>query len=97
MSENWLQRTVGIGEVVDRLRAAYTDEGINEITSGNEYKDAQAAIALALNEALDKTNLTDRKKRRMGKEMLDTLMGGVAVVFMLGYDCAQKRDDGGAQ
>lgn len=97
MSENWLQKTIEVSDVIDRLIAKYTPEGINEITSGEEYQYAQAAIALALNEALNKTNLTDRKKRKAGHEMIGDLMNGLTVAFMLGYDCAKNREKADAE
>lgn len=91
---DWLKETSAVPAAVNALIEQYTTEGINEITSGREYRQAQAVIALALNEALSKVRLSDRKRCQFGPQMINDLLNGVSVVFMLGYDCAKSRENG---
>jgi hypothetical protein len=89
--ENWLQRTIGTPDVLDRLQTAYSEEQIEAITSTEQYKDAQAALATALSLALDDTKLSRGKRRQAGKAMIDKLMTGCAAVFLLGYEQGQQE------
>lgn len=95
MAENWLQKTIETPRVIDGLIARYGKERIDELTSGETFKDAAAAMALALSEALDQTNLSRRKRRAAGIAMIDAIMTGASVVFLLGHALAGKEMDGG--
>ena len=92
MAENWLQRTMNTSDVIDDLLCYYGQEKIDEITSTEAYKDAQAALALAMSAGLDKTKLSRGKRKGAGIAMMDDLMTGTAVVFMLGYQARENEE-----
>lgn len=80
---------------VDDLMARYGTEQIDSITSSEQYELAKATLALALNDALNASGGTTRKKRRAAAPLFDKLLSGAAVIFMLGYDQA-RREQGDA-
>lgn len=89
--DNWTQKTVDVPAAVDDLMARYGPEQIDSITSGDVYKLAQAALALALNDGLNATGGTRRKARRAAGPLFDKLLNALPVIFMLGYDQARKE------
>lgn len=93
MAENWMQRTVDIKTVVDQLGKKYD---IEQVCSGDVYATVKAMMALAVNQAVNETGLSPRKKKRIVLKMADWLMNGAVAVFMLGYDVA-KKEHAGAQ
>jgi len=92
MSETWLQKTVDVPKAVDDLLARYGTEQIDSITGTGAYEMAKAALALALNDALNEMP-SKRQARRAAGKIFNKLLNGLPVVFLLGYDQACKERD----
>lgn len=90
MSENWLQKTIDVPAAVDDLMARYGPEQIESITSTETYEMAKAALALALNDALNE--MPKKCARRSASGLFDKLLNGLPVVFLLGYDQRAKEN-----
>ncbi len=86
--ENWVQKTIGVRAITDRLSAEYD---IGKVCSGDVYETAKAMMALAINEAANATGGTPRRKKRIVTKMASWIMNGAVAVFMLGYDTAMKE------
>ena len=91
MTQEWLEKVIDVGPTVNDIMARYGTEQIDAISSSEQYKIAQAALALALNEGLNRMGGATRKKRRASTPLFDELLNALPVVFMLGYDQARKE------
>jgi hypothetical protein len=87
---NWLQRTVNVPDVIDVLIQRFGDDQIDTLTSTENYADAQAVLALGFNQAIEKTNLSRRRKQAAVQAMFDDLMTAASIVYLLGY---QAKED----
>lgn len=92
MSDNWLSKVGDVQGILNRLGKEYD---IAAACSGEMYDTVQAMMALAVNQAVNETGFTPRKRKRIVSKMADWLMNGAVAVFMLGYD-AGKKDTGDA-
>jgi len=73
--------------IVEQLGADHVDT----ICTGRWYEMSHAAIALALNLAIDQTDLTPRKKKRIGPVMLGVMFKVIPFVFMFGWMARGER------
>jgi hypothetical protein len=91
----WLERTIEAQKIPTELLERFGGDYIEQVCSGELYEQAQAVMALALDTAIEGTDINTRKKKRIGPQMIDWVLNGAAVVFMLGYLQAKEGKSGG--
>jgi hypothetical protein len=82
---NWLQLTNEIQPAWDGIVETLGGDRVDAVCSGRWYELSHAAIARALNIALDETGLSPRKKKRIGTGMLNVMFMVIPFVFMFGW------------
>lgn len=82
---HWLTLTTEITPTWEQLKERFGGDKIDAICTGRWYELAHAAMATALNLAIDQTEATPRKRRRMGPPMLAVMFNVLPLIFMFGY------------
>jgi len=88
---HWLQLTVEIQPTWTSITEQLGAERVDAICTGRWYELSHAAIATALNLAIDKTGLTPRKRKRIGPAMLGIMFKVIPMVFMFGWMARDER------
>ena len=84
---NWLEKVQAVQPTVDRLRAEYD---IDEVCGGDVYEMLVAMMGRAINNAVDETKLSHRRKKRITQKMGRRLLEGAVAAFILGYDAGYE-------
>ena len=93
---HWLQLTNEIPAAWKAIADQLGRERVDAVCSGRWYELSHAAIATALNMAIDGTGLTPRKRRRIGPAMLSLMFKVLPLVFMFGWMARDMKGDGSA-
>jgi hypothetical protein len=89
---NWLEKVGDVKPESEKLRERFGDD-LERICSGDRFDLAQAAMMVGLNAAIDRTNMSPRKRRRVAEAMTEEAVSAMYVVYVMGY--AARMDEEG--